>query len=221
MVHDSLVRAVCRVGLIGDIHCEDEVLARVLQHLHKANLDAILAVGDMVDGSGDVNRVCSLLAQHGVLTVAGNHDRWLLEGKMRELPDATPGSTLRSEIRSWLEHLPKTISLQTPKGPLLLCHGLSEDDMADLRPDDEGYALESNLALQDLLKAKRYRFVVNGHSHVPMVKTIGQMTIINAGTLDRRHRQVFSVIDFERGIVDFFDAFKTPLRKVESLGLSP
>lgn len=191
--------------MIGDIHCEDQVLELVLRHFSSMGTDTVLAVGDIADGVGDVNRACSLLIEHGVLTVAGNHDRWLLEGSMRELPDATAASALRRESRTCLEQLPKTRSFQTSRGSLLLCHGFGENDMATIRPDDDGYALESNLALQLLSRSGSHRFVVCGHSHQPMVRKIGSLLVINAGTLHRCDRQVCSFIDFENGSVEFFD----------------
>jgi predicted phosphodiesterase len=210
-----------RAGVIGDIHCEDEVLENVLRHFSSRDVDTLLAVGDIVDGVGDPNRVCSLLAQHNVFAVAGNHDRWLLEGSMRrEIRDATPASSLVPESRRWLEQLPKTRSFQTLRGPLLLCHGIGENDMSVVRPDDTGYALESNLALQGLLSSKQYRFVLGGHSHLPMVRTIGGLTIITAGTLDRLSRQVCCILDFEKGKAEFFNASKTKISNAECFTLA-
>jgi putative phosphoesterase len=192
-----------RIGVVGDIHCKDEVLELVLRYFSELGIKTVLAVGDIVDGRGDANKVYSLLVKYEVSTVAGNHDRWILAGSLRELPDATELSALRSDTREWLVQLPKTRSFQTSRGPLLLCHGLGEDDMAGLWPGDEGFALQSNFALQALVESKRYRFVINGHTHLPMVRSVGPLTIINAGTL-QSDRPVCSVIDFDRGKVKFF-----------------
>lgn len=208
-----------RAGIIGDVHCEDEILELVLQHLSGSGADTVLAVGDIVDGAGDANRCCSLLVKYQALTVIGNHDRWFLTGSMRELPDATAMGALLPENRAWLEQLPRTRDLQTSRGALLLCHGIGDDDMAMLRPEDEGYALESNFALQALIQSKRYRFVVCGHSHQPMVRGVGSLIIINAGTLDRRHSPVCGVIDFDHGAVEFFDATNSRLACTKSFAL--
>jgi predicted phosphodiesterase len=88
---------------------------------------------------------------------------------------------------------------------LLLCHGLGDDDMSRVTPDDFGYALESNDALQELLTTEQYRFVINGHTHRRMVRDFGGVTVINVGTLFRDHEPCFAVVDFERGQVEFFD----------------
>jgi hypothetical protein len=56
--------------------------------------------------------------------------------------------------------------------------------MAMVRPCRDGYAIEANLDLQELLKIKPYRFLVSGHSYESMVSTIGHLTLIKAETLD-------------------------------------
>jgi predicted phosphodiesterase len=69
-----------RFGAIGDVHAEDGLLRAALSHLESAGVDALLCVGDIVDGRGDVDACCTLLAEHGVLSVRGNHERWMLGG---------------------------------------------------------------------------------------------------------------------------------------------
>lgn len=86
-----------------------------------------------------------------------------------------------------------------------LCHGLAESDMNRLRENDQGYALEANDELQELLATQEYRFVVNGHSHRRMVRDFGGVTVINVGTLFREHKPCFSVLDFDSGTVTFYD----------------
>lgn len=72
-----------RIAAIGDIHAEDARLERALAHMAAVEVDAILAVGDIVDGPGDVNRCCEMLQARGVHVVRGNHDRWLANNEMR------------------------------------------------------------------------------------------------------------------------------------------
>ena len=194
-----------RVGLIGDIHCEVGRLQQVIEHFRSLAVDALLAVGDIADGPGNLTTACALLETEGVLAVAGNHDRWLLAGEMRDLPDATPLSALTEPARRYLAALPKTRSLESARGPVLLCHGLGEDDMAGVRPDDEGEVLLGNPALQRLLGQSQPRFVINGHTHRPMLRVIDGLTILNAGTLHPKHRPVCALADFEGGHLQIYD----------------
>lgn len=51
-----------RLGLIGDVHAEDERLAAALEVFAAERVDRALCTGDVVDGHGDIDRTCALLA---------------------------------------------------------------------------------------------------------------------------------------------------------------
>jgi predicted phosphodiesterase len=204
-----------RAGIIGDIHCEVVRLKRVIEHFRSLEVDAVLAVGDIADGPGDLTEACSILQAAGALVVAGNHDRWLLAGEMRDVPDATRPEAVTPEARRYLSALPKTRLLESPRGSVLLCHGLGDDDMASVRPDDDCEALRANAPFVKLLASRRARFVINGHSHRPMLRTIDGLTILNAGTLHPKHRPVCVTADFEQGEVQIYDIRGYDLRAAE------
>lgn len=184
-----------RVGIIGDPHGEAELLRVALEFLRAQNPDALLCTGDVIDGGTNVNACVELLQAENVQTVRGNHDRWLFqmpEPERLQLPGAAPRESVTSQTRDFLLALPPTREFTTVAGPLLLCHGLGDNDMAKLTPDDYGYAIEANAELQTLLRAP-YRFAVGGHTHTRMVRrfanlnTGGDFTFINAGTLLSTH----------------------------------
>lgn len=187
-----------KFGLIGDVHQEDQRLTQLLSYFARKRVDAILCVGDVADGQGDLNRCVEALKTAAVQCVIGNHDRWLLRGAMRDLPNALPASSLLDEDRSFLTSLPKTRSYETLRGRLLLCHGMGDDDMGSLAADDEGYALESNFELQELIVPGRYAFVVAGHTHQPMVRQLNATWFINPGTLRGDHGATSAVLDLGR-----------------------
>lgn len=200
-----MTEALRTVGVIGDVHCEAEALEDALSHLASLGSERVLCVGDIVDGTGDPNRCCELLRNAGALTVSGNHERWLFGGEMRDLPEATPLAALDAASLDFLRQLPKTHELETVAGRVLLCHGLGEHDMAGLRPDDRGYALENNDSLQSLIALGRHTFIINGHTHQRMVRRVGTLTLINAGTLHRADSPCFAFVDFERERTTFFE----------------
>ena len=182
-----------RLVLIGDIHGEATRLGHVLAHAAASRPDATLAVGDIVDGPDDVGACVALLQEHQVIAVRGNHERWLIDGDPLEPFTAGPAAL------AWLAALPATRHLDTVAGPLLLCHGVGADDMQRLRPDDEGYALSSNFALEELLADGAYRWMVGGHTHEPMIRRFGALTVLNPGTLCRRDRPGFLEVDLAAG----------------------
>lgn len=193
------MQVVRRVGLIGDVHAEDEALAFVLAELKQLGAETLLQVGDIADGPGDLERTVALLREHHVLAVRGNHDRWLLGNQFRELPYAQPLTAMPQTVVDFLTELPVTRQFRSPRGDVLLCHGLDTNDMAGVKPDHEGYDIASNSELQRLMGERRFRFVLNGHTHRPMLRTFGPLSIINAGTLLRDYERCFTLVDFERG----------------------
>jgi predicted phosphodiesterase len=197
-----------RIGLIGDVHTEYARLRTAIAHLRSQEIDLMVCTGDLPDGAStpaDVDRCCAMLRDEGVLTICGNHDRWLQDGEMRELAGATPLEELSPKTRAYLAELPTTIELATPVGLVLLCHGLGDNDMAQVQAHERGKELSDNEALQTLLKDARYRIVINGHTHKAGVLEIEGLTLINAGTLRRDRNPCCSVIDFEAREVVFYD----------------
>lgn len=188
-----------RVGLIGDVHCEDEALELVLGELARQGVDLVLQAGDIADGAGDLERTIALLQQHRVLAVRGNHDRWLLGNQLRDLPFANVLANVTPASVDYLSRLPTTRELTSPRGNVLLCHGLGDNDMASVKPHHEGYDIEVNTELQRLIAERRYQFVLNGHTHRSMLRQFGSLSIINAGTLLRDAERCFMVVDFELG----------------------
>ena len=166
-------------------------------------MQAILCVGDIVDGDGDVNDCCNLLKKYQVVTVMGNHDEWFLTNSMRNLPDATPLGDVNQDSQQFIRNLPLELEINTAAGNLLLCHGLGKKTMAKVRDDDFGYALDMNFELQDLIKSNRYRFVINGHTHYKMVRNFGTMTVINASSLLYEDAG-FLTVDFTNRYLQFY-----------------
>lgn len=195
------MQVIRRVGLIGDLHAEDEALELALAQLRGLGAETLLQVGDIADGPGDLSRTIALLQQHQVLAVRGNHDRWLLGNQLRDLPDATRLADVAPGVVDYLSALPVTLEFCSPRGHVLLCHGLGNNDMVGVKPDHEGYDIAWNSELQLLISERRYRFVLNGHTHRAMLRTFGQLSIINAGTLlrDEVKERCFTFVDFERG----------------------
>ena len=187
--------------MIGDVHAEDERLEAGILALREAQVDVLVQVGDIVDGVGNVDRCVDLLLRHDVQTIAGNHERWFLGGEMRSLPHAT--SELTPQSRAFFEALPATRRFETPQGGLLVCHGVGENDMANLRPETRGYDLQSVMpALRPLLLDETLRFMVGGHTHQRMARSFEnhshqKLWIINAGTLHEHGPAGFVLLDSE------------------------
>ena len=194
-----------RMGVLGDIHCEDDRLETALRFFGAGRLDLICSVGDIVDGPGDPNHTIDLLIEHNVACVRGNHERWLLKGEMRDLPDANTYFDLKLSSREFVKGLPELRKFDTVAGAMLLCHGLGEYDMGGVWPGDDALTLHSNHALWKLVNLHEYDFVINGHTHRRLVRKFDDLTLINAGTLFRKHNPCCLIVDFEAGVAEYFN----------------
>ena len=192
------------MGVVGDVHCESATLSRVLNALDTMSVDAVLCVGDLVDGPGDADAALAILEARDVQCVAGNHERWFLEGVRRDVIDAT--ESLSEASLAFLRRLRRTKLYDTPAGKAMLCHGVGQDDEAWLRPDTRGYALQDIPTLRELMLDDAVQFMIGGHTHQRMVRVFPGLTVINAGTIHRKDEQTFAVIDFARMKVAFYSA---------------
>ena len=193
-----------RLGLIGDVHAEDELLRITLDVFRKEHVDLVLCTGDLVDGLGDVDRACGMLRDAKAIVVRGNHDRWIRSDDMRTLPHAHTMTALAVETIGLLKELPATATIDLPAGgKLLLCHGVGANDMRRLMPDDQGYAISSNDDLLAVLFDPNIRLMVAGHTHQQMVRRFERgggkppLFAINPGTLARGDQPGFAILDLE------------------------
>jgi len=192
-----------RLGIIGDLHGEHDRLAGVLDWFGGQQTDALICTGDVADGRGCINQSCDLLRDAGVQTVAGNHDRWLLADRVRHVPDAHSRDELSDDNLEFLESLPRWRSLETLRGPLMLCHGIENNDLAEVWPGRKPAEIKRSSALDDLLERNQYRFLINGHMHFRMLIDFENLLLMNAGTIKGNYAGV-SIIDFDEGTITAF-----------------
>ena len=189
-----------RIGIIGDVHSECLRLEKAIEFFLKNRIDLVVCTGDIADGKGDINATCELLSAHSIVCVRGNHDRWLLSGQVRDIPDAHSCRDLTSESRSYLEGLAIQELIKLPQGEMLLCHGVLDRDMGKIWPGTERTSIERSEPLDDLLVREAPRIIVNGHIHYRTIIDFEDCIVINAGSL-KGERAGVTVIDFETDMV--------------------
>lgn len=189
-----------RLGVIGDLHGEHGRLASALEWLAGQRLDALVCTGDVADGRGCINQSCYLLREAGVITVAGNHDRWLLEDRVRHVAGAHRLDEVDEENLEFLQGLPRSRSLETVAGSLLLCHGVGDNDLGKVWPGTARSRVERSKSLDQLIAGGRFRFLVNGHLHYRVLIDFHELLLLNAGTLKGDYSGI-SVMDFADDVV--------------------
>jgi predicted phosphodiesterase len=190
-----------RLGIIGDVHAEDVRLAQALAYLDSAQVDQTICTGDIVDGLGCPERSLRLLQQHQVKTVRGNHDRWLLEDRVRHVPNAHRRQDLAADSLSYLAELPVVTEIETQRGTLMLCHGMGTNDLQKIWPGSANMPMIQCRTLDGLIARGDYRFIINGHMHFRTMIHFDAVTLINAGTLKGTRSPGFMLADFSTQII--------------------
>ncbi len=213
-------RPISRIGLIGDVHAEDENLAIAIARLREEGAERLICVGDVADGMGDLDRTIALLEEAGVVTIAGNHERWFLSGTMRDLRSVQHKEAHPEAARA-LGSLPPLLELSTTRGPLLVCHAVGLDDMTVL---DDRTLIEMARWMPEFVAieaAGRFRIVVAGHTHRFFVRRFPGFVWINAGTLKRDDDPCFVLVDLDEGVVHHFmiDVDQSVLHRAVALDL--
>jgi predicted phosphodiesterase len=173
-----------RIAAIADVHGNLLALEAVLADLHRAAPDLVVNLGDLVSGPFDPAGSADAQIALACPTVAGNHERQILEGGEGAY-DVLARSFLSPSHLAWMAGLPKTLSLVGSE--VFACHGSP-------RGGDLEYLLEDvsgGRAALDAADAIRVRLdgiggakvVLCGHTHTPRVATVGGVLIVNPGSV--------------------------------------
>lgn len=110
-----------RIAVLSDVHGNRIALDAVAAHLRKAAPDVVVNLGDLVSGPFDPAGCADLLMSLGYETIAGNHERQLLEGGAG-FSDAFARPRLTNAHLDWIAKLPTTLTLAG--GEVFACHGV-------------------------------------------------------------------------------------------------
>jgi len=184
-----------KLGLLGDVHGNDSALSAVLRAAAKAKVDKLLVTGDLVGYYFSPREVLHLLNDWDCYIVSGNHEVMLAQS--RSNPDYLAeiskryGSGLQvaleqldSQQLDWLCSLPHPLELDFDGVRILVCHGSPWDINSYLYPDSDIESLENFFP-------ETFDLIVLGHSHYPMQREIGRVSVVNPGSVGQpRNRKL-------------------------------
>lgn len=172
--------------LISDIHGNLEALESVLSVPH----DRVICLGDLVDYGPDPAACIDLLRNSDIPVIRGNHDNAVATGMdcgcgytYKHLSIATREYTLDvlgEDYLDYLRSLPMHLEELIDGKKYYFTHA-SPRSMYDYikpdTPDEEVLEMFPNSVMDGV------DVLVAGHSHIPLVRDIGDITIINPGSV--------------------------------------
>ncbi|GAA2854894.1 metallophosphoesterase family protein [Aminobacter niigataensis] len=173
-----------RIAAIADVHGNALALEAVLAHIRASAPDLIVNLGDLVSGPFDPARSTDMQIDLECPTIAGNHERQLLQGGTG-LSDAFASPRLTGAHFEWMASLPGTLELAD--GQVFACHGSPAggdleyllEDVSSGRP-----MLDAEEAiLPRLAGIGKARLVLCAHTHIPRIASAGSILIVNPGSV--------------------------------------
>jgi len=179
-----------KIAALYDIHGNLPALHALLEELKEVQPDLIVVGGDIVSGpmpAQTLQRLFQLGDQ--VRSIRGNADREVvmafdgqplspaLPEEVREVMQWTAGQLTRSQ-RDFLAALPEQLVFQVERlGRIMFCH-------ATVRSDEEIFtSITPQERLNVIFSQVEQEIVVCGHTHMQFERRVGDLRILNAGSV--------------------------------------
>ncbi len=174
-----------RFAVIADVHGNADALAAVLAEIDGEGIGFVVNLGDHLSGPMDPGGTAALLmAREGMVSIRGNHDRYLLEDPLEQMSrtDRVSREAIGAAEMAWLAALPVTVWLGEE---VFLCHARPSEDEAYLLEviDGDGLAERPVAEVAGDLEGIGAGLVLCGHSHLPRVMEAEGRLVVNPGSV--------------------------------------
>ncbi len=179
-----------RLAALYDIHGNLPALEAVLQDVRAAGVDLIVVGGDVVAGPLPIETLDCLQAESAstpVHFIHGNAESELLRclagqpiGGLSERANDEArwlAAYLPANLIQFIAEWPATLIYKVESETVLFCHATPHSDIdvfTRLTPEEK---------LKPIFESLDASLVVCGHTHMPFERTVGQVRVVNAGSV--------------------------------------
>jgi len=170
-----------KILIVSDIHGNFEALSSIPEKYNE-----LWVLGDLVNYGPDPAAVIDFVRSKAWLIVRGNHDNSIgfdedprCSGRFREMAEATrryTDSVLSFGHKHFLRNLPVTAETRRLGTRFYLCHAIPSDPLF-------GYCEPDSPKWLDEVENVDAEVILVGHTHGPVIRTIGKRTMVNPGSL--------------------------------------
>ena len=200
------------MAFVSDIHGNLPALEAAVMDAKARGAGKIVCAGDMTGYGPFPDEVCRFLEERRIPSIIGNYDRKVIDvtnqgssaaagmkQKKRKILLWT-GAHLGVRSRRYLAGLPECLDLRFPsEHRLLVVHG------SPISMDDAIYPSITRRGLEVKVGGVRPDVLVCGHTHIPFVKRVGGVLIVNCGSVghpvDGDPRPAYALVNAKKGAV--------------------
>ena len=193
-------------AFLSDIHANLPALEAAVSDAKKRGVNQIYCAGDIIGYGPFPDEVCDYLQKYQIISIAGNYDEKVLKmisqgtSSIASLPKKKQkillwtAEHLSKRSREYLTSLPGQLDLNFPgQRKVLVVHGTPLDNDDDILPSITARGLKTKMG--DV----RTDILVCGHTHIPFVKKIGPVLVVNCGSVgqpvDGDTRPAYAIIN--------------------------
>jgi len=209
------------ISFISDIHGNLPALEAAVADAKKKGANRIICAGDITGYGPFPDNVCHFLQKGQIPAIIGNYDQKVVKTAKQGTSSTADMKKKKREILLWtvrninnqnrkyLSNLPHYLDLKLPGGKnILVVHG------SPVSMEDAIYPSITKLGLEKKLREKRPNVLICGHTHIPFIKRIGGILVVNCGSaghpVDGDPRPSYAIIQVEprsipRGRIIRFD----------------
>lgn len=192
-----------KIAIIADIHANFAALKAVWPKIKSCQM--ILNAGDLTGYYPEINPVLEIVRrQSRIISILGNHDRYLLERKLPPSISAWVEKPFRYQLKEilpanfeFLKTLKKKMIVEISGAKIGLFHGSPQNPDEYLYPEGDFSQFENC----------QFDYVILGHTHIPMIKKINKTLIINPGSVgqprDQDRRASYALLETKTRQVRF------------------
>ena len=194
------------IAFISDIHGNMPALEAAVAHAKSHGAGRIICAGDMTGYGPFPEDVCRFLRNRRIPTIIGNYDKKVIDMAKRGKSAAEGMKRKKKKILQWtvenisretkryLSGLPDHLDLNLTGGQkVLVVHG------SPVSMDDTIYPSITRKGLESKLGDIRPDILVCGHTHIPFVKHIHGILVVNCGStghpIDGDPRPSYALVD--------------------------
>ncbi len=153
-----------KIAVLADVHANLHALKRVMKDGEERGVDVYLNAGDSIGFGPCPNEAIELLCKKNVLSILGNYDLEVIEGKVKTKAEKNLAlkfarEELAKSCELYLYSLPRTLRLEVAGKKLLMAHGSPESIEEHIYHDTPVKRLKI------LAEAAKSDLIIVGHSH--------------------------------------------------------
>ncbi len=183
-IKKALANPDVKIAVLSDIHANLHALERVFEDAESRGVEVFLNAGDSIGFGPCPNEVVELLCEKKVLSILGNYDLEVIEGKAKAKGEKNLSlkfarKELARSCESYLFSLPRELRLEVAGKKLLVTHGSPESI------EEHIYHDTSIERLNTLANTAKADVIVVGHSHEQFRIEGNGACFVNPGSVGR------------------------------------